>query len=232
MAIDYNGTNMAHYHAAGLGTTFTLSLWLKRNAGSTSLVAAMVRIRGNQSKLKDQFEGITLGFDDLVGGGPSGGNKPHAVTYKSSIDWAAAAATTTLTQDVWYHVAATFHDGSNERNIWVNGAQEASNNSGVGAVASNQLSYAVLKRTTNTRWANIEIAEPAMWAGVTLATPEMQALAAGASPIEVQPVGLSRWARNIAVPPYDMTGAAAIAAIGSPTSSPHAPVSEMAVAVG
>lgn len=234
MTIHYDGVDQYHSYPltdVSVGTTYTMACWV-RNGGAGDLRPIMIRNNKGAAKGADQFEGITFGFDDLSGGGPSDGGKLHAVTYLSSASYAVAVATTvTTTAGVPYHVAATFRDGTQYRRIWVDGVNEASNNT-TKNLGFRRVSYAVLERTANSRFYHIEMAEPAIW-NVALSTVEIAALAAGALPIEVRPAALKKWSRHIGAPPQNLTlFPASWTTGGTPTSLDHVPLSEPAVAIG
>lgn len=234
MAILYDGTDDYHSHpltVLQVGTTLTMGCWVKCD-GSSDLRPLMVRVRPG-GKGNDRFEGLTVGFDDLGGGGPSGGSDVHAVTWVNSADYDAVAGTTDVDDGGWHYVAGVFRRGSgNEREIFVDGVQESASGV-VKTVSGTRFSYAVLERASgNSRFFDPELAEPAIW-NVALTAVEIASLAAGALSCEVRPANLKIWNRFIGVPPQGMMVLPTSWTTGSaPVSSPHAPVSEAVPGVG
>ncbi len=236
MSIHYNGVDQYHAHttSAFLGTIYTMACWVRFHAFAGGLVPVFVRTRTAAPFPNDRFEGITRGFDDLIGGGPSNGTKIHAVSYVSGVSYAVAVGTTSILLNVWYHVLATFRGPATvKRVIYVNGVQEAGEDA-TKAVAANSVSYAVLDRSSGLeRFDHLEIAEPAFWNG-ELSLDEIAALGtARAIPDEIRPDKLFIWNRFIGVPPQAMMETPTSWTTGGiPTTSPHPPVSEPVPMIG
>lgn len=198
MAIQYDGTDDYTSHALSgaassgqCSSVYTMACWVRRDAVISDLRPVMVR-NNYGTKFSTQFDAISFGFDDLVGGGPSNASRLTAVSYVSSTSYNYVQMTYSTTIDVWYHVAGVFRRGGGgaiQLEIWVNGVQEALSTTVKEPTIYTRLSYAVLERATNTRFAPITIDQPAIWEA-SLDADAIGSLAAGAAPWEVCPAVL------------------------------------------
>jgi hypothetical protein len=181
-------------------TTESVAFWMK-----TTQATVNVQVWANWSGASRAGLGLILNNTS---------NKISAFGFDNTTQRFTVASTTSVNSGSWVHVAVTADRNNAGRNdIYINGISEANANSSA-AWTTGASNYIILGDSQDTFWPTFvgDMAEVAHWANVKLTADEVATLAAGFSPLHVQPAALDHYAPlvnnpiSIITPTYTIDG--------------------------
>jgi len=136
---------------------------------------------------------------------------------------ATASVGATPTTGVWYHLAGVFVS-TTERKVYLDGTESSDSNSKTALTPDSTFIACVSGNSGSEKfYMNGQVAEVAVW-NTDLSQATIRQLAAGISPLAIQPQNLAFYMAGVRDNDEDIVGGLSLTASGSPTIAAHPPV--------